>query len=313
MRNIFNRILKPSTRAFFTEKVSDPDYSFFTRIHGYIYGRWPYLYIGVGTGRHPLASIIKPVWRILTGNQKQSGQKTSPGKIKFAQGYHGKTLLVDESRKLVKIGKSINLGDLEQVVPYDRAREIILNNPEKIAVLECPCRASKKNPCLPLDVCLIIGEPFADFILEHHPGRSRRVSADEAASILEQEHERGHVQHAFFKDAMLNRFYAICNCCSCCCGAIKSHRNGVPMLASSGYVSKADHDNCLGCAECLKSCQFRAIKMIHKRPVIDSDQCMGCGVCVDQCPEKCLCLELSPDKCPPLEISKLIQKAQQKN
>ena len=36
---------------------------------------------------------------------------------------------------------------------------------------------------------------------------------------------------------MLGRFYAICNCCKCCCGAMQAHLNGVPMLASSGYVA----------------------------------------------------------------------------
>jgi tRNA (Thr-GGU) A37 N-methylase len=27
-----------------------------------------------------------------------------------------------------------------------------------------------------------------------------------------------------YKDAMLGRFYAICNCCSCCCGAMQAHQ-----------------------------------------------------------------------------------------
>jgi ferredoxin len=309
MNKLLNKLIKPSTRAFFTEKVDDPGYSFFTRIHGYIYGRWPYLYIGVGTGRHAMTSIIKPLFRVLSGSRKKSGKTQTQAKIEFANGYHGKALLLDEARKLVRVEKSIDLGDLEQVIPYTRAREIILKNPDHIAALECPCRASRENPCLPMDVCLIIGEPFAGFILEHHPKRSRRISGEEAADILEQEHKRGHVQHAFFKDAMLNRFYAICNCCSCCCGAIKAHRHGVPMLASSGYTAGIDYENCLGCGECSRSCQFSAIKMIEKRPSIDSRRCMGCGVCVDKCQQGCLSLKLDPGKCPPLEVSRLVEKS----
>ncbi len=308
MNKFINKLIKPSTRAFFTEKTTDPDYSLFNRIHGYFYGRWPYLYIGVGTGRHPLTSVIKPVWRFLTGNKKESGQKPTPGKVKFADGYHGKALLVDEAKKLVKVNKSINPGDLEQVIPYARAREIILKNPDHIAVLECPCRATRPNPCLPLDVCIVVGEPFASFILEHIPQRSRKITGDQAAMILEEEHKRGHVQHAFFKDAMLDRFYAICNCCSCCCGAMQAHRNGVPMLASSGYTVEADHLNCIGCGECVKSCQFRAITMLDKHPVINSAQCMGCGICVDGCSQDCLSLKRDPKKCPPLEVAGLVEK-----
>jgi hypothetical protein len=26
----------------------------------------------------------------------------------------------------------------------------------------------------------------------------------------------------YYKDAMLGRFYAICNCCACCCGAMQA-------------------------------------------------------------------------------------------
>ena len=36
----------------------------------------------------------------------------------------------------------------------------------------------------------------------------------------------------YYKDAMLGRFYAICNCCSCCCGAMQAHQHGTPMPAS---------------------------------------------------------------------------------
>ena len=47
--------IKPSTRAFMEEARRTPGYSFLDFLHGYIYARWPYLYIGIGTGEHPLA------------------------------------------------------------------------------------------------------------------------------------------------------------------------------------------------------------------------------------------------------------------
>ncbi len=307
MNKFLDKLVKPSTKAFFTERVTSPGDSFFARIHGYIYARWTYFYIGVATGRHPMARALKKLWKFTAGNKILSGKETTPGKIRFANGYHGKAMLVGEAKKLVRVGKSINLGDLEQIIPYTRAREIILKNPDHIVALDCPCRATSDNPCLPMDVCLVIGEPFAGFILEHHPQRSRKISGKEASEILDSEHKRGHVQHAFFKDAMLNRFYAVCNCCSCCCGAIKSHRNGIPMLASSGFIAWANIENCLGCGECSKSCQFEAIKMFENHPVINKEQCMGCGVCLTKCRHQCLSLKLDPGKCPPLEISRLIE------
>ena len=82
---------------------------------------------------------------------------------------------------MITVNEDVRMTDLEKVIPYSRARDIILQNPDHLVALECPCRASQPNPCLPLDVCLVVGEPFASFIIEHHPSvpggsRPRRAS-----------------------------------------------------------------------------------------------------------------------------------------
>ena len=118
------------------------------------------------------------------------------------------------------IREPINKPDLEHVIPYTKARAIILDH---LVTLNCPCRSGKAEHCTQVDVCLIIGEPFASFINEHNPEKSRWITRDEAIQILEEENARGHVYHAFFKDAMLESYYAICKCYSCCCGAMKAH------------------------------------------------------------------------------------------
>ena len=212
---------RPSTRAFISEGLRTPGYTFFDWLHGYVYSRWPYLYIGIGTGEHPLARVFKPfaafVDRLATRPRADNADR-----VTFADTYHGKVVPPVAARQLVTVQQEISLRDLEQVIPYALARDIILQHPDHIVVLDCPCRANRAHPCLPLDVCLIVGEPFASFVAEHHAKRSRRITSDEAAEILRAEHERGHVHHAFFKDAMLGRFYAICNCCTCCCGAMQA-------------------------------------------------------------------------------------------
>jgi Pyruvate/2-oxoacid:ferredoxin oxidoreductase delta subunit len=177
-----------------------------------------------------------------------------------------------------------------------------MHHPDHIVVLECPCRSARPDPCLPLDVCLIVGEPFAGFVREHHPKRSHWVTRDEAIAILKAEDERGHVHHAFFKDAMLDRFYAICNCCECCCGAMQAHRSGTPMLASSGYVSQVDEDLCLGCGDCLSYCQFNALEVVDGVNHVLYEKCMGCGVCISKCEQGVLALVRDEAKGIPLEI-----------
>ena len=125
--------------------------------------------------------------------------------------------------------------------------------------------------------------------------------------MLRAEHERGHVHHAFFKDAMLDRFYAICNCCGCCCGAMQAHRNGTPMLASSGFVSDVDPALCTGCGSCVALCQFHALTLIDGISTVNSEACMGCGVCVSHCGYGAPQLRRDPSRGEPLEILSLLQ------
>ncbi len=298
-------ILRPSTRAFLREAQQTPGYSWFDFLHGYVYGRWPYFYIAVGTGQHPLskflAGLAAPL--ILLFARKSKTAEQVPAGEAFANTYHGKVIPTETARQFVSVREEIRVNNAETVIPYDRARDIILKNPEHIVVLDCPCRAARPNPCLPLDVCLIIGEPFASFVTEHQPARSRRISSEEAQAILKAENERGHVHHAFFKDAMLNRFYAICNCCSCCCGAIQAHQSGTPMLASSGYLAQVKDELCLGCGNCVEFCQFEALQIGESGVMsVDKNRCMGCGVCISHCTEEAISLQLAPEKGEPLQI-----------
>ncbi len=298
----------PSTWAFFKEECRTDGYSLKNRLHGYIYSRWIYSYIAIGTGEHFVARKCKPFARFLCRVFKPSKKDNHQGKcITFADTYHGKVLSLDGARQLVTLNQKIELKDLEQVIPFNLARSIVLENPDHIVLMDCPCRKSRSKPCKPIDVCLVIGEPFSQFALEHHPDRCRKISQQEAVEVLEAEHKRGHVHHAFFKSDLFNRFYAICNCCSCCCGAIQAWQNGTPMLASSGYISRVDLDKCLSCGICAAFCQFGALKKQGKDIIIDESRCLGCGVCVTKCKENARWLERDPSRGEPLQINRLVE------
>ena len=302
--------VKPSTQAFLDEARKTPGYSMLDFIHGYIYGRWPYFYISVGKGKHPATKWLAPLGgvfdRLIT---KRKDGESPEENISFAGTYHGKAVPLETAKTLVMINEEIKIPDLEQVIPYKRARSIVMKNPDRIVALDCPCRAVMENPCTPIDVCLVVGDPFASFIHEHQPERSRWITRDEAIEILRAEDERGHVHHAFFKDAMLERFYAICNCCECCCGAMHAHRSGTPMLASSGYIAQVDEDLCIGCADCVEYCQFGALEVVEGWSHVDYEKCMGCGVCVDKCDQGAIALVRDESKGVPLEICALMEVA----
>ncbi len=306
--DVIERFAGQSTRAWAREARQAPNAGLWEFMHGYVYTRWPYLYIRTAMGRHPLALLVVPFYLGWHGLRRLGAclRGKHPSDLPtFADGYHGKVVPLDKARKLIAVNRDIHVNDLEQVIPYASARTLVLQNAEHLAVLDCPCRLSREEHCTPVDVCLIVGQPFVGFVLEHHPAKSRRITAAEAMDILEQENKRGHVAHAFFKDAMLGRFYAICNCCSCCCGAMKATRNGLPMLAPSGYVAVVDGAVCVGCGKCAKICPFDALNAVPKETARVGDNCMGCGVCLHACPTGALSLVPDPSKGQPLDVDAL--------
>jgi ferredoxin len=310
----YRKFLSRPTRRFIAEARNTENYSLLDLLHGYVYARWPYLYIGIGTGEHPIAKAIIRVRNGLSNllkymhsdNQSHDAARDLEEEGSFADTYHGKVISLESAKQLITIGEEISIRDLEHVIPYKQARDIVLQDPDHIIALKCPCRSSRPDPCKPLDVCLIIGEPFASFVLEHHQNKARLISSDEAVEILKQENDRGHVHHAFFKDAMFGRFYAICNCCACCCGAMQAHRNGTPMLASSGFVAIVEQEICIGCGTCEEICQFNTIHVQLNVALVDMDSCMGCGVCVDRCEQGAITLRREPSKGEPLILRDLM-------
>lgn len=299
-----DRLVSPALRAFIREAQQTRDYSVLDLLHGLLYGRWIYHYISLGSGRHPLARLFL---RLAARLPRRKPAQPKPGsKGGMAQTYHGKVVPLEAARQLILVNEDVRLENLETIIPYARARDLVLKNPDHIVALECPCRASVAEPCLPLDVCLVVGEPFASFVVENHPRRTRWISASEAVEILQAEDERGHVHHAFFKDAMLGRYYAICNCCKCCCAAMASQRKGNLMLASSGYLAQVDEDLCIACETCAETCQFEALALQSYSMGVAEQKCMGCGVCVSHCPQGAISLVREPARGEPLEILKLM-------
>jgi hypothetical protein len=88
------------------------------------------------------------------------------------------------------------------------------------------------------------------------------VSVQAEVSPVVQSKQKGMLHCVQYdRDAMLGRFYAICNCCSCCCGAMNAWSHGTPMLASSGYVARVDQDQRTACAVCAEFCPIGPISV----------------------------------------------------
>jgi len=279
-------LLRPSTRQVISLMGVGRFFGRLAGLHFYIYARWPVAYVRFA--RTCLARVF--------------GQRL---KRWTADRYHGKVLQHQQARALVTINREIVCEDLKRVIPYRTARKLILRQPLEIVACACPCRLSRPIHCQPSDVCLVVGRPFTQFMLEHHPGRCRQISQAEALEIIDAEHRRGHIHSAWFKDVCLERFYVICNCCKCCCGGIEAMvRYGFPMMASSGYVAEIDSQQCHGCGQCVKLCPFDAIGL-HQIAQVRGEACMGCGLCAERCPAGAISLRHDARKGEPLDVTVL--------
>jgi ferredoxin len=230
--------------------------------------------------------------------------------------YHAKVIPLEDAKKIVTMNQDVTVPpeDSKRIVPFELAYQMTIRNPDSIVVMDCACRSEKKNPCQPLNVCMMVGEPYATFALEHARSLNpRRVTQQEAVELMETCHKKGHVQNAYFKDALGDQFYAICNCCKCCCGGIEVDRvvrsigfqNPVKELAPSGYLAAVDEEKCKGCGVCEAKCAFEAVRIEDEVAIVDPDGCMGCGVCPDLCPEDAIELREDAGRGVPLDLEAL--------
>ena len=100
--------------------------------------------------------------------------------------------------------------------------EAIVDGAEGVAVGPCTCRSVFQSCHNPVDVEILLG-PTRHIFMEHMPHDSHEITRQEAREILTDCHRRGLI-HSVIK--CKDDFYAICNCCSCCC---------VPLRLSKQY------------------------------------------------------------------------------
>jgi len=100
--------------------------------------------------------------------------------------------------------------------------EEIVDNAEGLFLGPCTCRAVFRNCDNPINAEIMLGLSRNVFV-EERPQDYREITKPEAKDILRQCHQRGLI-HTIIK--CRQDFYAICNCCSCCC---------VPLRLSKKY------------------------------------------------------------------------------
>lgn len=175
--------------------------------------------------------------------------------------------------------------DMAYVLDYEKATHII-ESAKSLGVSRCYCRHKAEHlgqACdAPQEMCLSIND-LSHSLSKH--GYARLISKQEALDILELAYEHNLVQ---FAENVQNDVGFICNCCTCCCMALKGAKKmGVPQAISSSNFIAVRNDNCVHCQKCVSVCPVGCFSVEEaagrKRVVFDDTLCLGCGVCERVC------------------------------
>ncbi len=229
--------------------------------------------------------------------------------------YHAKMLSGENAAKILELDEDLSAVSERNraIVPFDHAHKILLEDPEFIAVMDCPCkRASGVSDPELLNSCICVGRKTAEFWIDRSGGkyRARRITQGEALDMVRGFRRRGYVTQAFFKVATGGSTGVICNCNLQTCGALRAHmilksweRPGLRLVAESGYSVEHDAGRCDDCGACVRICQFGAVESSGgKRTGYVRGDCLGCGLCVEHCSRGALKLYRDPEKPVPLDL-----------
>ncbi|HPN12373.1 MAG TPA: 4Fe-4S binding protein [Spirochaetota bacterium] len=227
--------------------------------------------------------------------------------------YHAKTLSTGDTRKIFTLNEDVRRisDENKRIVPFKYATKIIFQEPEFIAVMDCPCKKSTGAPKEDLNSCFMIGRA-AQFWLDNNKYNARKVTQEEALGIIDRLRKKNYITQAFFKVATGGSTGVICNCHpDYCLNIIASNitkklgTGVVPVAMHSGYSVRHDPAKCKNCGTCAQICPFEAIVMKDGNRVYIKEECRGCELCSDRCPSGALSLFVDASKPEPLDMDKV--------
>ncbi|RJP94670.1 MAG: hypothetical protein C4518_02990 [Desulfobacteraceae bacterium] len=232
------------------------------------------------------------------------------GKMAFNR-YHAKVLSREDTLKIFALNEDVRIDseDNKRIIPYKYATRIIFQEPEFIAVMDCPCKKSTGAAPEDINSCIAVGRSVASFWLEHcEKYNPRKITQYEAIEIIDRFRKKQHITQAFLKVATGGSTGVICNCHPDTCVSLQATRlagnidKSLSMTVGSGYSIRHDNTRCMHCRVCETLCRFGAISFDDNNRRYDRKVCLGCGLCVENCDHDAISLYTDPAKPLPLDL-----------
>lgn len=201
--------------------------------------------------------------------------------------------IITQRMKKVHFGQVVPIEEIEQIFGFANS----------IVRVACICRhitlGKEKRYCYGISLAPnggrlaeIIRGLDKSFLSGPYAAGFETLTEDEAISAF-RTHEQEGLCHSVwtFHTPFIG---GICNCDRSDCLALRSTvTHAIPVMFRAEYVAKVDPEECDGCRECMRICQFGAVtySASNEKAVIDQVWCYGCGVCRSVCKKNAIRLE----------------------
>ncbi|MFW5861043.1 MAG: 4Fe-4S dicluster domain-containing protein [Spirochaetota bacterium] len=294
--------MKKSTRDMFKKHGWRVDRA----VHNYLYFTFYYPYVKTVYHAFKLLSTyvswFKPLSLVL--------------KTAFSR-YHAKVLSFGDTRKIFELNTDVSAitEKNRQIVPYRYAYKILFQEPDYIAVMDCPCKKTLKDEDWTINSCIAVGRGIASFWLEHGSKyNARKITQQEALAMIQKFRKHGYLTQAFFKVATGGSTGVICNCHPDTCVSLQATRfarkfnDNLSMTAHAGYAVARNDNACRHCGNCGNICPVDAVTVTETGWAYLQNECLGCELCVEHCTTGALSLTRAPQKPVPLDLDIVLEK-----
>ena len=226
--------------------------------------------------------------------------------------YHAKIISFGDTKKIFTLDHDVMAltPRTKEIVPFKYARKIIFQDPEHIAVMDCPCKKTLGDEDWTINSCLAVGKATTAFWLDHGKKyNAKKITQQEALDLISRFRKAGYLTQAFFKVATGGCSGVICNCHPDTCVSLKATEFGrkfnpsLNMNAHAGYAVNRDRALCDACGSCAEIGPGKAITVTTKEDwILDENRCYGCELCVESCDKDALSLVRDPSKPVPFDL-----------
>lgn len=199
---------------------------------------------------------------------------------------------ITNREKKTHFGQVIPIEDLEKIIEFVTSviRLPCICRKVSVGVEKRFCYGISMVPSEESEMGKIIRSIGADYLTGPETVGLENIPKEEALQQFKEMEKKGLFHSAW---TFITPFVGgLCNCDRDCLAMQTTKYKSVPVMFRAEYVAEVNPELCNGCQNCVRVCQFGAIRysMANEKVDVDPLECYGCGVCRSSCTKDAIAL-----------------------